>query len=83
MSSNAVHQLKIVHNRQEKSKKQTGITGEEKNVLSENISSCLLAAVCFVIFSIPVFLYSGLKTALKKKNTTLNGAELAAPNLRQ
>ena len=42
----------------------------------KNISSCLLAVVCFVVLSIPAFLYIGLRIASKKKDTTLDMADV-------
>ena len=42
----------------------------------KNISSCLLAVACFVVLSIPAFLYIGLRIASKKKSTTLDMADV-------
>ena len=44
-----------------KSRRNKGISPEMKKTFSlKNISSCLLAAACFVMLSIPVFVYIGL-----------------------
>ena len=62
-----------------KSRRNEQVSPEKKKTFSrKNISSCLLAVVCFVIFSIPVFIYSGLKAASKKETATLDGVELVA-----
>ena len=44
----------------------------------KNISSCLLAVICFVCFSIPAFIYAALKIMSKNKNIALDNAELVA-----
>ena len=52
-----------------KSRRRNGISPEIKKTFSwKNRSSCLLAAVCFVVLNIPVFVYIGLRTTLTKKN---------------
>ncbi len=43
----------------------------------KNISSCLLAVACFVVLSLPVFVYIGLRTRLKI-SPTLDDADIAA-----
>ena len=46
-----------------KSRRNNGISPETKKTFSlKNISSCLLAVACFVLLSIPVFVYIGLST---------------------
>ena len=60
-----------------KSRRNSELSPEIKNTLSwKNISSCLLAVVCFVVLSIPAFVYSGLRTASKDKDTNMDDAEL-------
>ena len=60
-----------------KSRRNSVLSPEIKNMLSwKNISSCLLAVVCFVVLSIPAFVYSGLRTASKDKDTNMDDAEL-------
>ena len=62
-----------------KSRRNNEISPEMKKTFSwKNISSCLLAVVCFVLFSIPAFLYSGLKIDSKKQQTTLDNAEIVS-----
>ena len=54
-----------------RSRRNNGISPEmEKTFSWKNISSCLLAVVCFVVLSIPSFLYTGLKIAAKNKDTS-------------
>ena len=49
------------------------ISPEMKKTFSlKNISSCLLAVVCFVVLSIPAFVYSGLGLVSKNKDISLN-----------
>ena len=43
-----------------------------------NISSCLLAVVSFVVLSIPVFVYIGLRKSSGDTESTLDGAHLAS-----
>ena len=46
-----------------KSRRNNGISPEMKKTFSlKNISSCLLAVACFVVLSIPVFVYIGVTT---------------------
>ena len=60
-----------------KSHRNNRLSPEIKNTFSwKNVSSCLMAVVCFVVFSIPVIVYSGLRTASEKKDTNLDDAEL-------
>ena len=60
-----------------KRRKNSGLSPELKKTFSwKNISSCLIAVVCFVVLCIPAFVYSGLRTASKNKDTTLNDVEL-------
>ena len=62
-----------------KSRRNNGISPEMKKTFSwKNISSCLLAVVCFVVLSIPAFLYSGLGIASKNKDASLNKAFIVA-----
>ncbi len=61
-----------------KSRRNSGIPFRMKKSFSwKNISSCLLAVVCFVVLSIPVFVYIGLSTNLKD-SSTLNDGHIAA-----
>jgi hypothetical protein len=71
-----VHQLQIVYNCQEKSQKQGNITGDEKYIFFEIYMSFLLVVACFVVLSIPVFVYIGLRITSKEGTFTLNNAEL-------
>ena len=50
----------------------------EMKLSSKNISSCLLAVVCFVLLSIPVFVFIGLRRSSKDAEHTLDRAQLAA-----
>ena len=60
-----------------KSRKNSGLSPELKNTFSwKKVSSCLIAVVCFVVLSIPAFVYSGLRTASKNKDTYLDDVEL-------
>ena len=62
-----------------KSRRNRGISPEMKKIFSlKNISSCLLAVACFVVLSIPVFVYIGLRITSKEGTFTLNDAELVA-----
>ncbi len=57
-----------------KSRRNNGISPEMKKTFSlKNISSCLLAVASFVVLSIPVFVYIGLRTNLKASPTLDNG----------
>ena len=57
-----------------KSRRNNGILPEMKKSFSlKNISSCLLAVASFVVLSIPVFVYIGLRTNLKASPTLDNG----------
>ena len=62
-----------------KNRRNNGISPEMKKTFSwKNISSCLLAVACFVVLSIPVFIYSGLRITSKKDEVTLDDTELVA-----
>ncbi len=62
-----------------KSRRNNGISPEIKKTFSlKNISSCLLAAACFVVLSIPTFVYIGLRITTKNPFTLLDDAEIAA-----
>ena len=55
-----------------KCRRNNGISPEMKKRFSlKNISSCLLAVACYVVLSIPVFVYIGLKITSKKETTTM------------
>ncbi len=57
-----------------KTRRNNGISPEMKKSFSwKNISSCLLAVACFVVLSVPVFVYIGLRTNLKASATLDNG----------
>ena len=43
----------------------------------KHISSCLLAVACYLVLSIPVFVYIGLKMSSTKTSVYLNNADLA------
>ncbi len=61
-----------------KSRRNKRISPEVKNTLSfKNISSCLLAVACFVVLSIPAFVYIGLRTN-SGDSSTLDNANIAA-----
>ena len=61
-----------------KSRRNNGISPEMKKTFSlKNISSCLLAVASFVVLSIPVFVYIGLRITTKNPST-LADAEIAA-----
>ena len=60
-----------------KTRRNNGISPEMKKSFSwKNISSCLLAVACFVVLSVPVFVYIGLSTNLKD-SSTLDNANIA------
>ena len=60
-----------------KSRRNNGISPEMKRTFSlKNLSSCLLAVVCFVVLSIPVFFYVGLRMT-SKKQSLLDNADIA------
>ena len=60
-----------------KSRGNKRISPEIKKTFSlKNISSCLLAVVCFVVLNIPVFVYIGLTITLTEKEWTLDNAIL-------
>ena len=62
-----------------RSRRNNGISPEMKKSFSwKNISSCLLAVVCFVVLSIPAFVYTGLTIASKNKDTNLNKTFIVA-----
>ena len=61
-----------------KSSRNNGISPEMKKTLSlKNVSSCLLAVACFVVLSIPVFVYIALRVASKQKNFNLDNVDIA------
>ena len=61
-----------------KSRRNNRIPPEMKKTFSlKHISSCLLAAACFVVLSVPAFVYIGLSINLKD-SSTLNDADIAA-----
>ena len=61
-----------------KSRRSNGISPEMKKTFSlKNISSCLLAVACFVVLSIPVFIFIGLRTT-SKKQSLMDNADIAA-----
>ena len=61
-----------------KNGRNNGTSPEMKNTFSlKNISSCLLAVACFVVLSIPVFVYIGLSITSTAKSFTFDNAILA------
>ena len=61
-----------------KSRRNNRIAPEIKKTLPlKHISSCLLAVACFVVLSVPAFVYIGLSIKLKD-SSTLNDADIAA-----
>jgi heme/copper-type cytochrome/quinol oxidase subunit 2 len=55
-----------------KCRKSNGMSPEMKKTFSfKSISSCLLTVACYVVLSIPVFVYIGLKITSKKETTTM------------
>ena len=55
-----------------KCRRNNGMSPQMKKTFSfKNISSCLLAVACYVVLSIPVFVYIGLKITSKKETTTM------------
>ena len=61
-----------------KSRRNNGTLPEMKKTFSlKNISSCLLAVACFVVLSIPTFVYIGLRTNYGY-SLTLDNAHIAA-----
>ena len=62
-----------------KSRRNNAISPEIKKTFSlKNISSCLLAVACFVVLSIPTFIYIGLRITTKNPFTPLDDAEIVA-----
>ena len=60
-----------------KSRRNNGVPPERKKTFSlKNISSCLLAVACFVVLSIPVFVFIGLRLNSKEKTSNLKLAAL-------
>ena len=52
-----------------KSRRNNGVSPEMKKTFSlKNVSSCLLAVACFVVLSIPVFVYIRLRITSKIKS---------------
>jgi hypothetical protein len=61
-----------------KSRRNKAISLEMKKTFSlKNISSCLLAVACFVVVSIPVFVYIGLSITSTEKEFTFDNKVLA------
>ena len=61
-----------------KSRRNNRIPPEMKKTFSlKHISSCLLAVACFVVLSVPVFVYIGLRRSLKN-SSILDDADVAA-----
>ena len=61
-----------------KSRRNNGISSEMKKTLSlKNISSCLLAAACILVLSIPWSVYIGLGINSKETTTLSNSVNLA------
>ncbi len=61
-----------------KSRRNKGVSPEMKKTFSlKNISGCLLAVACYVVLSIPAFVYSGLRITTKY-SSTLDDAYIAA-----
>ena len=61
-----------------KSRRNNGISPEMKKTFSlKNISCCLLAIACFVVLTVPTFVYSGLRITTKN-SSTLDDAHIAA-----
>ena len=61
-----------------KNGRNNGTSPQMKNTFSlKNISSCLLAVACFVVLSIPVFVYIGLSITSTAKEFTFDNAILA------
>ena len=58
-------------------RRNNALSPEMKTTFSlKNLSSCLLAVACFVVLSIPAFVYIGLKTTSKVKTFTFDNADL-------
>jgi hypothetical protein len=61
-----------------RSRRNNRISPETKMTFSlKNISSCLLAVVCFVLLRIPVFVYIGLTTTMSEKKLNLDNVFVA------
>ncbi len=61
-----------------KSRRNNGVSPEMKKTFSlKNVSSCLLAVACFVVLSIPVFVYIRLRITSKIKHSPLGNADIA------
>ena len=61
-----------------KSRRNNRVSPEMKKSFSlKNISSCLLSVACFVVLSIPAFVYIGLKIT-SKDSSTLDNTNIAA-----
>jgi hypothetical protein len=61
-----------------KSRRNNGISPDMKKTFSlKNISCCLLAVACFLVLSIPVFVFGGLNITSTAKEFTLDNALLA------
>ena len=59
-----------------KNRRSNEISPRIKKRLITNISSCLLAIACFVVLSIPAFVYIGLKTSLNMETFNLDDADV-------
>ena len=61
-----------------KSRRNNGISPDMKKTFSlKNISCCLLAVACFLVLSIPVFAFGGLRITSTAKEFTLDNVILA------
>jgi multisubunit Na+/H+ antiporter MnhB subunit len=61
-----------------KSRRNNGISPDMKKTFPlKNISCCLLAVACFLVLSIPVFVFGGLNITSTAKEFTLDNALLA------
>ena len=74
LSYNVVYQLQIAHIIARKSRRNNGISHDMKKTLS---LSCLLAAACFVVLFISVFVYIGLRVVSKEKDFILDNVDIA------
>ena len=54
------------------------LPGEKKSISLKNISSCLLIVASLIVLSIPTLVYIGLRLTSKKKENTLDNAQLTA-----
>ena len=56
--------------------RRNGLSFGMKKFSLKNVSSCLLAVACFLVLSIPLFVYIGLKRNSKRKTFTLDHLNL-------